>query len=276
MIPNADQSLKTATTPSRSSSRDKSVPRAASNQSMGVPHEGTPKRSPFFESGEDTDLVEYFSDERYRSTSRQHQKKRRKKQKTTEQAPTSQQKQQPREDVIAVDDTDSAASRDLQTSGDQAPAGTITRFGRRAEVVQYESALKTRGYRAQLLKDVDLNLLRSLAEIAFRQAALEYSNQRSEEVQQERELKRFAHRILVARNCLSYTIARIVGWNGDSSNPDAIDTGIDTVSFVSTGQCRLMLMQDIERYVLRLSKTIRQFTFGDRDNPRAHRVEFAK
>ncbi|KAG3117018.1 hypothetical protein PI124_g4330 [Phytophthora idaei] len=97
-------------------------------------------------------------------------KKRRTKQKTLQSH-----NQQPEDNVIIVDDThdtDSVTSRNHQISEDQVPVETGTRSGHRTEVEQYETALKLKASRAQLLKDVDLNLLRSVAEIAFRQAAL--------------------------------------------------------------------------------------------------------
>jgi hypothetical protein len=45
--------------------------------------------------------------------------------------------------------------------------------GRLVEFGAYEAALSARGWRAQLLQDVDLYLLRSVAAISRRQLALE-------------------------------------------------------------------------------------------------------
>lgn len=109
---------------------------------------------------------------------------------------------------------------------------------------------------------MDLNLLRSVAEIAFRQAGLKTS-ENDDSHQRLGELQRNAERIQVARNCLSYTIAAIVDQCDSSPNADAVDFGVDIPSFVSTGQGRLNLLQDIERYLLRVGQTLRQYTFSD-------------
>ncbi|KAG6962858.1 hypothetical protein JG687_00006896 [Phytophthora cactorum] len=77
---------------------------------------------------------------------------------------------------------------------------------------------------------------------------------------------KYAERIQVARNCLSYTIAAIVDQSADSPDSDGIDSGIDIPTFVSTGQGRLNLLQDIERCILRVGQPRRQFTHNDDDN----------
>ncbi|ETK84602.1 hypothetical protein F441_10628 [Phytophthora nicotianae CJ01A1] len=214
--------------------------------------EPTAKRSAL-ESGEDRDLVEYFSDERYSSASR-YPKKRCTKQKALRSD----------ENVIIVDDnhdTESVTLRNHQISEDQIYGETQSKSGRRTEMDTYETALKLTASCAQLLKDVDLNLLRSVAEVAFRAASSESDN-----VQPRiHKLERYAERIQVALNCLSHRIAAIVEQSGSSSVSDATESEVHIPGFVSTGQGRLNLLQDVERYVLRVGQTLRHCHYNDPD-----------
>ncbi|KAG7375986.1 hypothetical protein PHYPSEUDO_014703 [Phytophthora pseudosyringae] len=272
LFPSASQPLALATALRLSSSRDISAPRTAETPTERNCDASITRRSALFESGEDTDLVEYFSDENCSSASRQRKKRRKNKNAPERAQPTGLQNQQPSDNVIVVDDnpdTDSAASRDRRISEDQVRAETSTRPGHRSEVEQYETALKLNGCRVQLLKDVDVNLLRAVAAIAFRKAALPSPDRERGESQSTHalhELERFAERIQVARNCLSYTVAAIVDQGDNSSGSDTFMSEIDIPSFVSTGQGRLMLMQDIERYVLLVGQALRPFTYSDRAN----------
>ncbi|KAG1684246.1 hypothetical protein DVH05_011495 [Phytophthora capsici] len=201
-----------------------------------------------------TEFVE-DSDESCSSSSRQPQK-RRKKQTTSELAQDIMRQMEETSDaVIVIDSTDSTASGD-HNSKDPAPIETEARPTRRTEVEQYESSLKLGSSRAQLLKDVDLNLLRSVAEVAFRQSTLQPTDKGNAH-----ELERFAQRIQVATNCLSFTVAKIVD---NLSDPDG---RVDIPSFVSTGPGRLTIMQDIERYLLLVGQTLRQLQYNNPSPP---------
>ncbi|KAK1933971.1 hypothetical protein P3T76_011731 [Phytophthora citrophthora] len=205
----------------------------------------------------DTEFVEE-SDESCSSSSHQH-KKRRKKQTTSELAQVfMRQMAEKSAEVVVVDGTDSTASEDHNKSGGPAPVESKVRPTRPTEVEQYESSLKLGTSRAQLLKDIDLNLLRSVAEIAYRQSALQSSDKGNAH-----ELERFAQRIQVAMNCLSFTVAEIVDNADNLSDPDE---GVDIPSFVCTGRGRLTIMQDIERYLLLVGQTLRQLQYSERNN----------
>ncbi|EGZ29323.1 hypothetical protein PHYSODRAFT_294532 [Phytophthora sojae] len=158
-------------------------------------------------------------------------KKRRRKQATQEQVHSS--SDRPKcGNVIVVDDnneTDSATSRGPSTNNHQ--GSTEPPRNMRTPVEQYESALKARGSQAQLLKDLDLSLLRSVAEIAFCQVTLTASSRRNGNSLQDEthhELQRYARRIEVAKSRLSVSIADIAGKQSES--PTSADSGIDIPS----------------------------------------------
>ncbi|KAL3666273.1 hypothetical protein V7S43_008524 [Phytophthora oleae] len=251
LLHNSSQSSMSPTTSKCSST---SVPRSVEGTEKSNGDKATARR---LELRKEADFVE-DSDESCSSFSRQ-QKKRRKKQTTSELAQDiMRQMEETSDEVVVVDGTDSTASGVHNNREDSTPIERNIRPTRRTEVEQYESSLKLSSSRAQLLKDVDLNLLRSVAEIAFRQSALQSSDKGNGH-----ELERFAQRIQVARNCLSYSVAGIV--DGADKLPDP-DVGVDIPSFVSTGPGRMAIMQDIERYLLLVGQTLRQLQYSDRNN----------
>jgi hypothetical protein len=256
LIPNADQTLASYTMQRDSSVRDNSAPRTSATFTEVAPGEACSRRdSVVFESGDDTDNIEYVSEEGDNSHSRQ---RRRKKLKTSEHSET--EVGQARNDVIVVDDshdTDSPPPRARCTTEEQETPQPRTRPDRRTEVEKYEAALKLRGATAQLLKGVDLNLLRSVAQVAYRVSKLVRDNE-----QNFSELERFAERIQVARNCFSSAIAGIVELDTSLFGSSANESGIELPSFISSGQGRLPLVQDIERYVLLACQVLRPLTYS--------------
>ncbi|KAG7375987.1 hypothetical protein PHYPSEUDO_014704 [Phytophthora pseudosyringae] len=149
----------------------------------------------------------------------------------------------------------------------------------------YEAALTARGWRAQLLQDIDLHLLRSVAAIARRQVALEATggdqkvfsgpsegSRPHEGVRQK--LKMLSSGITASQNDLSAMIAAIIGQAERAQSPDRVECAarIGVPGFVSTGSGNLVLLRDMERHVLHLVAAVRQYLRA-RDMPDCARGE---
>ncbi|KAE9007036.1 hypothetical protein PR003_g17244 [Phytophthora rubi] len=141
----------------------------------------------------------------------------------------------------------------------------------RAEVDGYELALSARGWRAQLLKDVDLHLLRAVAEIASCLETTEASSAdgqlnssegaERDSTQALRELETAASRVQVAQRRLSSMVAATIAQAESLSGARGAKAvhGINTPRFVSTGEGSLVLMSDIERYLLLMGEAVRRY-----------------
>ncbi|KAL3666260.1 hypothetical protein V7S43_008511 [Phytophthora oleae] len=156
---------------------------------------------------------------------------------------------------------------------EQATCGEI---GQQTEFSEYESSLTARGWRAQLLQDIDVHMLRSVAAVDRRQRAREASNegqkrsgrptegvgphaQDAAEILQE--LDGLTHSIQASQDDLSSMIESIIVQGERLSIPDRIDPvgRIGISGFVSTGPGSLVLMRDIERYLLLFVAAVRRY-----------------
>ncbi|EGZ29322.1 hypothetical protein PHYSODRAFT_353629, partial [Phytophthora sojae] len=126
-------------------------------------------------------------------------------------------------------------------------------------------ALSARGWRAQLLKDVDLHLLRAVAEIAGCLESTEGLNSGEavgiDLTQALRELETAAGRVQAAQRRLSSLVAATIAQAESLSGVEGANSlhGINSPWFVSTGQGSLVLMSDIERYLLMMSEAVRRY-----------------
>ncbi|KAG4058788.1 hypothetical protein PC123_g6270 [Phytophthora cactorum] len=141
-----------------------------------------------------------------------------------------------------------------------------------AEFGAYEAALTARGWRAQLLQDIDLHLLRSVAAIARRQVALEVASGEQNHFCCDREdsglhegvhqeLKVLSSGIKASQNDLSSMIAVIIQQAERIHSPERAECAarIGISGFVPTGSGNLMLMRDMERHLLLIVAAVRQY-----------------
>ncbi|KAG6604638.1 uncharacterized protein IUM83_13996 [Phytophthora cinnamomi] len=145
--------------------------------------------------------------------------------------------------------------------------GQLVQFG------AYEAALTARGWRAQLLQDIDLHLLRSVAGIARRQLALaaaggcdqKFFVRLGEDARPHegilQELKTLSSGIKASQNDLSSMIAAVIAQAERVEVPARIECAarIGIPAFVSTGSGSLVLLRDIERHVLLIVAAMRQY-----------------
>ncbi|KAG2927840.1 hypothetical protein PC116_g5137 [Phytophthora cactorum] len=144
--------------------------------------------------------------------------------------------------------------------------------GHFAEFGAYEAALTARGWRAQLLQDIDLHLLRSVAAIARRQVALEVASGEQNHFCCDREdsglhegvhqeLKVLSSGIKASQNDLSSMIAVIIQQAERIHSPERAECAarIGISGFVPTGSGNLMLMRDMERHLLLIVAAVRQY-----------------
>ncbi|KAG3196040.1 hypothetical protein PC128_g7969 [Phytophthora cactorum] len=122
--------------------------------------------------------------------------------------------------------------------------------GHFAEFGAYEAALTARGWRAQLLQDIDLHLLRSVAAIARRQVALEVASGEQNHFCCDREdsgLHEGVHQELKQAERIH--------------SPERAECAarIGISGFVPTGSGNLMLMRDMERHLLLIVAAVRQY-----------------
>ncbi|KAG6604629.1 Calcium-activated potassium channel subunit alpha-1 [Phytophthora cinnamomi] len=153
---------------------------------------------------------------------------------------------------------------------------TYVGVGQQAEFTEYMSSLTARGWRAQLLQDVDVHLLRSVAAVDRRQRAMETAVdgqkksgrptegvgphvQDAAEVFQE--LEGLMYSIRASQDDLSTMLEAVIVEAERSTIPDRIDPvgRIGIPGFVSTGLGNLELMRDIERYLLLFVAAVRRY-----------------
>eukprot|EP00644_Phytophthora_capsici_P001933 jgi/Phyca11/6828/fgenesh1_pm.PHYCAscaffold_14_\ len=156
---------------------------------------------------------------------------------------------------------------------EQAAYGGI---GQQTEFSEYESSLTARGWRAQLLQDMDVHMLRSVAAVDRRQRAREVSTEGQKksgrpiegvgphvqdvaEILQE--LDGLTHSIRASQDDLSSMIESIIVQGERLSIPDRIDPigRIGIPGFVSTNAGSLVLVRDIERYLLLFVAAVRRY-----------------
>ncbi|KAG3082983.1 hypothetical protein PI125_g19846 [Phytophthora idaei] len=156
---------------------------------------------------------------------------------------------------------------------EQATYGGI---GQQTEFSEYKSSWKARGWRARLLQDMDVHLLRSVAAVDRRHRALEASNegqkkagrptegvgphvQDATEILQE--LDGFMHSVRASQDDLSSMIELIIAKAERLTIHDRIDPvgRIGIPGFISTGPGSLVLVRDIERYLLLFVAAVRRY-----------------
>ncbi|KAI9986000.1 hypothetical protein PInf_024796 [Phytophthora infestans] len=141
-------------------------------------------------------------------------------------------------------------------------------IGQQTEFSEYELSWKARGWRAQLLQDMDVHLLRSVAAVDRRHRAMETSNEEGqkksgrpmegvgpharEAAEILQELEGLQHSIRASQDDLSSMIESTISKAERLTFPDRIDPigRIGIPGFVSTGSGTLILVRDTERYLL--------------------------
>ncbi|KAG1698292.1 hypothetical protein DVH05_015281 [Phytophthora capsici] len=138
--------------------------------------------------------------------------------------------------------------------------------GQLVEFGAYEAALTAQGWRAQLLRDIDLHLLRSVAAIARHQLVLgelKACSSRESDSQEGilEEFKLLLSSIKASQNDLSSMIVAIIQQAENAQNQENFDCTprIGIVGFVSTGPGNLILLRDIERHLLLTAAAVRQY-----------------
>uniref|UniRef100_H3HBR9 Uncharacterized protein n=1 Tax=Phytophthora ramorum TaxID=164328 RepID=H3HBR9_PHYRM len=136
---------------------------------------------------------------------------------------------------------------------------TVVGCGQQAEFSEYQSSLTARGWRAQLLQDVDVHLLRSVAAVDRRQRAR--AEKKKDEAEIHQELDGLVCSIRASQDDLSSMIESIIVQGERMKIPDRIDPvgRIGVPGFVSTGAGSLVLMRDIERYLLLFVAAVRRY-----------------
>ncbi|EEY58701.1 uncharacterized protein PITG_10824 [Phytophthora infestans T30-4] len=174
-----------------------------------------------------------------------------------------------------VDGKPAASATECRVKEEKIPFVIADGCGHLVEFGAYEAALTARGWRAQLLQDIDLHLLRCVAAIARRQRALEVTSGEQnfslfflpsegnctphEGVH--RELKVVSSGITASQNDLSSMVAAIIGQAERTQSPERVECAarIGIPGFVSTGCGNLMLMRDIDRHLLLIVAAVRQY-----------------
>jgi hypothetical protein len=148
--------------------------------------------------------------------------------------------------------------------------------GQQAEFSLYESSLTARGWRAQLLQDVDVHLLRSVAAVDRRnraQEAIEDGQKKSarpvegvgpharDAAEVLYELDGLMKSIRASQDDLSSLVETIIAQAERLAIPDRIDPvgRIGIPNFVATDTGRLVLMRDMERYLLLVVAAVRRY-----------------
>ncbi|KAH7465830.1 hypothetical protein KRP22_014832 [Phytophthora ramorum] len=208
----------------------------------------------------------------------QPKRKRRKKFSTVVAKPAA--KAKPAERLVHKSRKKVASSRDQTVSApteccvkeERIPFIAANGCGQLVEFGAYEAALTARGWRAQLLQDVDLHLLRSVAAISRRQLALEATcgeqklfsgagHDGSLNPGVLRELQAISSGIKASQNDLSSMIAAIIAQAERLHIPDRIECAarIGIPGFASSGSGNFVLLRDIERHILLLVAALRQY-----------------
>ncbi|GMF23361.1 unnamed protein product [Phytophthora lilii] len=190
-----------------------------------------------------------------------------------ENPPPAKRRRKPAKKTATVDDEKDKIRVDPRVKLEQATCGGV---GQQTEFSEYQSSLTAQGWRAQLLRDVDVHMLRSVAAVDRRQRALEATvdgqkkNSRPSEgvgphVQDAaeilQELEGLAFSIRASQDDLSSMMESIIAQGERLTVPDRIDPvgRIGIPAFVSTGPGWLVLMRDIERYLLLFVAAVRRY-----------------
>lgn len=149
-------------------------------------------------------------------------------------------------------------------------------IGQQTEFIEYQNSLRARGWRAQLLKDVDVHLLRATAAVDRRQREREASTDGKKKQARPaegvgphvadaaeilQELDGLMCSIRASQDDLSSMIELIIARGERWAIPDRIDPvgRIGIPGFVSTDAGSLVLMRDIERYLLLFVAAVRRY-----------------
>ncbi|TDH69604.1 hypothetical protein CCR75_002263 [Bremia lactucae] len=178
----------------------------------------------------------------------------------------------------SVDGGDSADEQnkfriDSQVKLELAKYGSI---GQQVEISMYESSWQAKGWRAQLLQEIDVHMLRSVAAADRKQRASKALNEGQKRFKRPiegigphvqdtaeilQEINRLMHSIRASQDDLSSMIEAIILKAEQLAYPDRIDpTGcIGIPAFISTGTDMLLRMRDIERYLLLVVAAVRRY-----------------
>ncbi|KAE9322404.1 hypothetical protein PR003_g17245 [Phytophthora rubi] len=185
--------------------------------------------------------------------------------------PVKRQVRKPRKKPVATQDDTKLSAPIKSVKEESIPFIAADGCGQLVQFGAYEAALTARGWRAQLLQDIDLHLLRSVAGIARRQSALAATGQKSPSRLSEdagpphegiaQEVKTLSSGIKASQNDLSSMIAAIIAQAERVELPQRIECAarIGIPAFVSTGSGNLVLLGDIERHVLLIVAALRQY-----------------
>ncbi|KAE8988345.1 hypothetical protein PF005_g24792 [Phytophthora fragariae] len=185
--------------------------------------------------------------------------------------PVKRQVRKPRKKPVATQDDTKLSAPIKSVKEESIPFIAADGCGQLVQFGVYEAALTARGWRAQLLQDIDLHLLRSVAGIARRQFALAATGQKSPSRLSEdagpphegiaQEVKTLSSGIKASQNDLSSMIAAIIAQAERVELPQRIECAarIGILAFVSTGSGNMVLLGDIERHVLLIIAALRQY-----------------
>ncbi|CAI5724740.1 unnamed protein product [Peronospora farinosa] len=149
-------------------------------------------------------------------------------------------------------------------------------IGQQKEFITYQNSLNARGWRAQLLQDIDVHLLRATAVVSRNQRARKScmeKKKKSTRLTQEigphvidaaemiEEINELMNSIRALQDDLSSIIEAMISNGEQRMIPDRIDVvgRIGIPGFVSTGRDNLVLMRDIERYLLLVVAAVRRY-----------------
>ncbi|RLN31543.1 hypothetical protein BBJ28_00020045 [Nothophytophthora sp. Chile5] len=148
--------------------------------------------------------------------------------------------------------------------------------GNQLELGGHHVSLATRGWRAQLLRDVEVHLLRFMAEVDRHRRASESSSGKRKAASRPSkdvgphefdtaktltELKELTRSVQDSQEDLRCLVTRIVVHAELRHIPDRMDSAgqVEISRFQSTGHGELDLMRDIERYLLLLVAAVRRY-----------------
>ncbi|CAI5739374.1 unnamed protein product [Peronospora destructor] len=148
--------------------------------------------------------------------------------------------------------------------------------GQQSEFIAYQNSLKARGWRAQLLQDIDVHLLRATAAVSRNRRTRKRCTDKKknstrliEEIgphvvdaaEMLQEINELINSMRASQDDLSSIIEAMISNGEQRTIPDRIDVvgRIGIPGFVSTGRDNLVLMRDIERYLLVVVAAVRRY-----------------
>ncbi|CAI5730858.1 unnamed protein product [Peronospora destructor] len=150
--------------------------------------------------------------------------------------------------------------------------------GQQSEFIAYQNSLKARGWRAQLLQDIDVHLLRATAAVSRNRRTRKRkrctdkkkkSTRLIEEIgphvvdaaEMLQEINELMSSMRASQDDLSSIIEAMISNGEQRTIPDRIDVvgRIGIPGFVSTGRDNLVLMRDIEHYLLVVVAAVRRY-----------------